>query len=246
MNPDPRILAAATDPKTRLEDLLSLAQARYGVSFETVTLGSMSLDVLQINDLPAYIDRLAGAAAPGAGVSLPFWARIWPASFPLAMMAAKLTSRPGARLLEVGAGPGLCGLAGARAGFRTLITDSEPEALLFCRAAILKNGLDAVAETALLDVSRHSPEAVFDVILGSEILYLPALHEPIAALLDKALAPHAGAQALLCCDGCREAAPFFARASREFAIQRSPSLCRSDTGESQTCMLYRLQRRPHA
>lgn len=246
MNADFRILAAATGPQSRLEDLLALANARYGVRFETVHLGSMALDVLQIEDLPAYIDHLVGRAPAGEAVTLPFWAKLWPAAFPLAMLASQMAPGHQATLLEVGSGPGLCGLAFARAGFKTLMTDSEPEAVLFCRAAILKNGLEALADAALLDISRHSPETCFDVIVASELLYLPTLHEPLTALLKKSLRPEAGAQALLSCDGCREAAPFFAGASREFAIQRSRAVCRSDAGESQTCTLYRLQRHPHA
>jgi len=46
---------------------------------------------------------------------------------------------------------------------------------------------------------------------------------------------------LLSCDQCREAAPFFERASRDFRIQRTQSVCRSDSGESKTCALYRLR-----
>ena len=60
-----------------------------------MALGSLSIDILQITDLPAYIDRLAARSAPGEKLVLPFWAKLWPASLPLAMLAAGLASRPG-------------------------------------------------------------------------------------------------------------------------------------------------------
>lgn len=241
MKNDPRILELATSPTATLDDILALSSARYPVAFETVSLGTMDIDILQIADLPAHIDSLVERARPGEKVVLPFWAKLWPASFPLAVLLSRLTPAPGANLLELGAGVGLCGLTGAKRGYGALITDIEPEALLFARAAILKNGLDHTAKVEYLDMARSMPDDRFDVIVASEALYIPELHEPLAGLLAGAIKRKAGAQALLSCDRCREAAPFFAKAQQDFLIQRTQSTCRSDSGESQTCVLYRMR-----
>lgn len=246
MKNDPRILELAKSPTATLDDVLALATSRYPVAFETVSLGTMDLDILQISDLSAYIDRLVEVARPGEKVSLPFWAKLWPASFPLAVLISRMAPAPGASLLELGAGMGLCGLAGAKRGYVTLITDIEPEALLFARAAILKNGLDHTSKVEYLDMARSMPDGRFDVIAASEALYIPELHEPLAGLLAGALKREPGAQALLSCDRCREAAPFFAKAQQDFTIQRTQSTCRSDSGESQTCVLFRMRSKPDA
>jgi predicted nicotinamide N-methyase len=246
MTPDPRLLEAALSPATTLDDVMALAGSRYPVAFETVTLGAVDIKILQIADLSAYIDRLVETAPAGQKISLPFWAKLWPASLPLAMLVSRLDPASGARMLELGAGLGLCGLAAAKRGFSALITDIEPEALLFIRAAILKNGLDDRARPAVLDMAAPTLNETFDVIAGSEALYMPHLHEPLADFLGKHAGTNPGSQVLLSCDQCREAAPFFARASRDFAIQRSQSTCRSDGGESQTCVLYRMRRRTNA
>ncbi|WP_051271720.1 class I SAM-dependent methyltransferase [Fundidesulfovibrio putealis] len=246
MTSDPRILELALDPASRLDDILALARSRYPVVFETVSLGGMDIDLLQIEDLPGYIDRLVETARPGEKIVLPFWAKLWPASFPLAMLAARTTPSPGKRLLELGAGLGLCGLAAAKKGIDSLITDIEPEALLFIRASILRNGLDAVARAGLLDMGAARLDDSFDVIVASEALYLPLLHEPLADFLVSHLKPGQDSHVLLSCDRCREAAPFFARVQQDFLIQRTQSTCRSDSGESQTCVLYRMRSRTNA
>lgn len=247
MNTDPRILELALSPEVTLDDVLALAGSRHPVAFETVSLGGMDLDILQITDLPAYVDRLAQSSRPGEKLVLPFWAKLWPASFPLAMLLSRLTPQPGgSSLLELGAGLGLCGLAAARRGFQALVTDIEPEALLFIRASILKNGLEAQARPALLDIRSPGIEDRFEVIVGSEALYLPELHEPMANLLVNHLAGGPASQALFSCDHCREAAPFFARIHQDFLIQRTQSTCRSSEGDSKTCVLYRMRSRTDA
>jgi len=243
---DPRVLELALSEESRLEDILALASSSYSVSFETVALGPLSIDLLQISDLSAYIDRLAARSAPGEKLVLPFWAKLWPASLPLAMLAAGLSPRPGRSVLELGAGLGLCGLAAAMRGCEATITDIEPEALLFIRASILKNGLENAARAALLDMRGGGLAKTFDVILASEALYLPSLHEPLRELMLRQLAPAPDAQVLLSCDHCREAATFFALAQQNFRIQRTQTTCRADSGDSQTCVLYRMTRRTDA
>ncbi|WP_243367227.1 methyltransferase [Fundidesulfovibrio soli] len=243
---DPRILELAVSADSRLEDILALAASRYPVRFETVALGPVSIDILQITDLSAYIDRLAARSAPGEKLTLPFWAKLWPASLPLAMLAAGLAARPGRKVLELGAGLGLCGLAAAVSGCDTTLTDIEPEALLFIRASIIKNGLEAKARTAILDISAGGADEAFDVILASEALYIPSLHAALQQVLLRQLAPRPDAQVLLSCDHCREAAAFFAQAQQNFRIQRTQTTCRADSGDSQTCVLYRMTRRTDA
>lgn len=246
MTPDPRMLEVALSPSTTLDDIMALAGSRYPVAFETVSLGQMDIELLQIADLSEYIDRLVETAPAGQKISLPFWAKLWPASLPLAMLISRLTPAPGGRMLELGAGLGLCGLAAAKRGYSALITDIEPEALLFIRAAILKNGLDAQAKPGVLDMTAPVLDETFDVIAGSEALYMPQFHEPLADFLGRHASTAPESQVLLSCDRCREAAPFFARASRDFLIQRTQSTCRSDGGESQTCVLFRMRRRTNA
>ena len=103
-----------------------------------------------------------------------------------------------------------------------------------------------MARPAALDIATPDTEERFDVIACSEALYMPELHAPLANFLASHLSPGPASQVLLACDRCREAKPFFARAQQDFLIQRTQSTCRSETGESQTCVLYRMRSRANA
>uniref|UniRef100_A0A7C3W898 Methyltransferase n=1 Tax=Fundidesulfovibrio putealis TaxID=270496 RepID=A0A7C3W898_9BACT len=247
MHDNDRFLELAQAPDARLDDLLALARTRYDVSFDTAHLGGLDVELLQIADLNAHIDTLMErAAATRQKLTLPFWAKLWPSSLPLAMLALRLKPAPGDSFLETGAGLGLCGLAAAIRGFETVITDIEPEALLFIRASILKNGLEGKARAARLDIAGGSLGRRFTVIAASEALYIPELHAPLITLFQEHLEDAPGAQIVLSCDRCREAMPFFAKAQQDYRIQRTETTCRTDAGESQTCVLYRMLRRTDA
>lgn len=244
MSDDQRILTLATAPDTRLDDLLTLARTRYAVHFEPVRLGEVAIDVLQISDLNAHIDRLLARASGPETLRLPFWAKIWPASFPMSLLLTRMDPAGGPRLLEIGAGVGLCGLVAARRGFDATISDIEPEALLFIRASILKNGLEATARAALLDFSTHRLETRFEVIVASEALYIPGSHVPLADCLLEHLAP--GGQVLLASDIARPAPKFFAHASRHFAMQRMEANYPGEDGQTKTSILFRMRALPDA
>jgi len=87
---------------------------------------------------------------------------------------------------------------------------------------------------------------LFTVIAASEALYIPELHAPLITLFQEHLEDAPGAQIVLSCDRCREAMPFFAKAQQDYRIQRTETTCRTDAGESQTCVLYRMLRRTDA
>ena len=126
-----------------------------------------------------------GEPPPGdAGIQPPYWADIWPAAVAL---GRRLLTMPlaGERVLEIGAGVGLAGLAAARAGASVLLTDREPIALEIVRRNAALNDLSV--ETAILDWFENPPEASFDWIIGADILYERQQAEPVARLLARLL-----------------------------------------------------------
>jgi len=244
MSDDDRISTLATAPDTRLDDLLALAATRFQVHFEPLRLGDMAIDVLQITDLSAHIDRLMARATGQQKLNLPFWAKIWPASFPMSLLLTRMDPASGPRLLEIGAGVGLCGLVAARRGFAAAISDIEPEALLFIRASILKNGLEATARAVRLDFMAGRLEERFDTVMASEALYIPDSHEPLVDCLKTHLAP--GGQLLLASDIARPAPKFFAHASAHFAMQRMEANYPGEDGQTKTSVIFRMRARPNA
>lgn len=241
-----KVLKQARKQDLSLEDLLAFLSARYPVHFETVRLGGSELKILQLSDMPAYLDRLTAKADVGGDLRLPFWAKIWPTSLAMALVLAGLNPANTPEILEIGAGVGLCGLAAAKKGIKAVISDIEPEAVLFIRAAILKNNLSDFAQARMVDFARDRLDQRFMTIAASEVLYLEDLHEPLLEFLQAHLADDPRAQVLMACDSSRRGAGFFSRASASFRIQRMTTKCPAPDGDSRECTIYRLLGANHA
>jgi predicted nicotinamide N-methyase len=204
-----------------LDELLALAGRRYDVRFEPVTVGDTTLELLQIADMEAVIDRLTRQSGDGP-LELPFWARIWPTSILMTYFLRRLSPKNASgatkSVLEIGAGVGICGLFAAAWGFDATITDIHPDALLFCRINVLKNGLSANARVCRADFSADRLGRRFDCIIGSEVLYLEDLHRPLVKFLSAHLSLDPEAEILLGRDYHRKAPIFFRRAEPDYDI----------------------------
>jgi predicted nicotinamide N-methyase len=232
-----------------LDELLDAAKRRYDVRFEPVTIGGTTLELLQIADLEALLDRLIQTAGTGP-IELPYWAKIWPASMLLGHFLAHLDAGDGRTLLELGGGIGICGLFAASRGFRTVITDIHPDALLFSQINILQNGLGDRASVARADFTTDRLERRFDVILGSEVLYMEDTYRGLLKFLLAHLSADPAAEVVLAKDYTRKATRFLGMAEKEFHIaervvgykETSPE---NGQPERKLCQIYRMRLRKH-
>jgi predicted nicotinamide N-methyase len=227
-----------------LDELLGAAQSRYDVHFEPVSAGGETLELLQIDDVAALIDRQLAQAGDGP-VELPYWATIWPAALLLAHSLRHLGPPQGRTLLEVGCGIGLCGLFAARQGFTTLLTDIHPDALLFTQINILHNGLADKASVARADFTTDRLGRRFDVILGAEVLYLQDTYRSLLKFFLAHLALKKEATLLLAKDFTRKATRFMDLADGEFTIAErvvgyKETAPESGQPERKLCQIYRL------
>lgn len=233
-----------------LDELLDAAKARYDVRFEPVTIGGVTLEILQLADLEALVDKLARKAGSGP-IELPYWAKIWPASMLLGHFLTHLGPGEGRSLLELGAGVGICGLFAAAMGFNALITDIHPDALLFSKINILRNGLADRADVARADFAADRLGRRFDVILGSEVLYLEDTYRGLLKFLLAHIALNQTAEVVLAKDFTRKASRFLGPAEKEFHLaervvgykETNPE---NGQPERKLCQVYRLRPRKHA
>ena len=233
-----------------LDELLDFAKSRYTVRFEPVAVAGETLEILQIADLEALVDRLAREAGNGQ-ITLPYWAKIWPAAMLLSHFLPHLGPGEGRSLLELGAGVGVCGLFAARRGFDVLITDINPDALLFSRINILQNGLSDRAHVARADFAADRLGRRFDVILGAEVLYIEDLYRGLCKFLLAHIATDPAAEVVLIKDFTRRAGRFMALAEKEFHIaERVVGYKETDPAdgkpERKLCQVFRLRPRKHA
>ncbi len=225
-----------------LDDLLALARREFGpVRFEEIRLGGAEFDVLQVADMPAYLDRLAGRTRPGESVNLPLWAKIWPSSLVMGSYCLCCRVDEGAEILEIGAGIGLCGLASAARGYKVLLTDNEPHAVLFARINILKNELSDRASAVLADFTSTDLGRRFGMIVGCEILYNERDYEPLAGFLARHIDDAPGAEIVLALEKKRGGRKFFELAEKRFDIAVKEVPCRDpESGEETISRLFRL------
>lgn len=237
-----KIEALARIERAGLDELLAMARAEFGeVGFEKASAGGETIEILQVLDMPAYLDRLAARSGSGRIAELPFWAKVWPASLILGAFLARAPLPDGAELLEIGAGVGLYGLLAAKRGARVLITDADPHALLFARAAILKNGLADRASTVLADFTTDRLGRRFDCIVGCETFYRDMDYDPVVGFLLDHLKPGPDCEVVLCQDKSRKGLAFFAKARERFRVlMKEIPYSGERPGEKSSVVLYRL------
>lgn len=96
----------------------------------------------------------------------------------------------GKRVIELGCGLGLAGIAAGLAGANVLFTDYIPQALEFAERNARLNGLDSGAfSTRVLDWEHPGTLQEFDVVFGSEIVYDYFFHGSLVRLLQRILKP---------------------------------------------------------
>ncbi len=139
---------------------------------------------------------------------LPYWAELWPSAIALARAVAR-RELGGRRVLELGCGLGLPGLAAAVGGARATLTDWAPEAVVAARDNAARNQVGVEA----LVCDWRAPEALvarapWDLVLLADVLYEARNVAPLLELL-----PRLGREVLLADPDRATAAPFLEAAT---------------------------------
>lgn len=123
---------------------------------------------------------------------------VWPGAYLLASYCSQpevARTLAGARVIELGAGSGVPGLAAWVAGARTVALTDLPENLDRLRAVVAANGASAGVEVQPVDWCAPPARAeAWDVLLAADCVFWPALFAPLLQTL-RALAHPDGAAA---------------------------------------------------
>jgi len=227
-----------------MDSLINLAVKKFGeVEFQPVSVGDHSFFVLQIKNMQQYIDKLMDKTRAGKTVSLPLWAKIWPASLVLGHSLSKFSLGENKTVLEIGAGAALSSMVFAKRGLRVTLADQDQDALLFSRINILKNGLEARAKTVKTDFKTPLAER-YDCVVGAELLYDEQSFNLLAPFVEKNLIEGLEGEVFFSLDLKRAARNFFASCNTHFNIMKSTvSFKDQETGDDRPVNLFRFKRK---
>jgi predicted nicotinamide N-methyase len=120
-----------------------------------------------------------------AGFGAPYWAHYWAGGLALARYVLDNPAVvAGLRVLDLGAGSGLVGIAAAKAGAREVVAaevDSYAVAALKLNMKLNRASISVVHG----DLTDGDPPPDIDVILVGDLFYAPHLSERVTAFLDR-------------------------------------------------------------
>ena len=115
--------------------------------------------------------------------------RVWPASAELALHVADVVR--GKRVVELGAGAGLAGLACKVLGAARVVLTDLPENLPLLQRNAARNGLDDVVVAPFDWLTPTTLGERFDVVLAADCVFWPELFEPLLNAIEAVAAPGA-------------------------------------------------------
>ena len=178
----------------------------YTTRLHTVRLGGHDFRIRALSDLQQFADPTGRASR--AGISSSLWSlfgQIWPSGRVLAEAMSSFDVA-GKRILELGCGLGLSSLVLSHRGANVVASDHHPLAESFLAYNAGLNNLPAVTYRDLPWAVPDNNLGMFDLIIGSDILYERDHAAQIAAMMLRHANPDA--ELLVTDPGRGNSAPF--------------------------------------
>lgn len=124
------------------------------------------------------------------GAEPPYWVEIWPASIAAARLLVRWGPLRGKRVLDLGCGLGVPGIAAASVGASVTFADRQTDALAFaCWNAQRAHEDRLAADARLCDWSQGQVEGQFDLLVLADVSYRPVHHRPLLRHIESCLGP---------------------------------------------------------
>ena len=175
------VLQGATDHwQPEMKEL----QEHYQLKTVKLQLENWNLELVKVADIDDLLDQLSDVD------ELPFWAELWPAAIGLATFISRnQVNFNERRVLELGAGTGLAGIAAKLAGADVTQSDFIEAAFKFIRVNCLRNHVP-VGRLLLADWRNFPVEPPgFDKIIGADIIYEKAMYCHLIQVFNRILKP---------------------------------------------------------
>jgi predicted nicotinamide N-methyase len=160
--------------------------------WRTIEVGQERFEMATCRGAEALLDELIAADPASPAVRderLPYWTEIWPSALAVAGRVLEAgRSLAGQRVLDLGCGLGLAGVAAGRCGAEVCFCDYDPQAVRFAALNWVAN-VGGTPWAVVMDWREPAFEAVFDRILAADIVYEKRFFEPVIHAFDCLLKP---------------------------------------------------------
>jgi len=156
----------------------------YQLKNETITVNHIDYEIRSLKDRQQFYD--AGQLAEAVGISSATWSLfgvVWPSSRVLALRVSQLMLE-GKRVLEIGCGLALSSLVLHRMGMDITASDYHPLAQDFLDENVRANALPPIPYQVGNWETDNPLLGGFDLIIGSDVLYEPAMAMTVARFID--------------------------------------------------------------
>jgi predicted nicotinamide N-methyase len=158
-----------------------------GWSDREVTIGPHVFRLFMPSDPDRLLDHLESPEATARPhLADPYWAKLWPAAPLLAEAIVRNPPPRGMRVLELGCGSGLVGIAALACGLDVTFSDYVPLTVELALENAARNGFDG-AKGVVLDWRQPHDER-FPMIVAADVTYDRENLDPLLGVLDRMLA----------------------------------------------------------
>jgi predicted nicotinamide N-methyase len=144
---------------------------------------------LVLPDARDWFRRGEWADATERGAEPPYWVQVWPASLAIARWLVRRGSLAGQRVLDLGCGLGIPGLAAATVGADVTFADLEADALAFAGWNAAHVAAPERVHAVGLDWRSTTIAGTFDLVILADVTYRPIHHVAMKRQLAACLAP---------------------------------------------------------
>jgi predicted nicotinamide N-methyase len=158
-----------------------------GWSERTIVVGRHAFTLLLPTEPDAFLEQLEDIeTSDQPHFADPYWAKLWPAAINLAAAMVRRPFLPGTRILELGCGSGLVGLAALASGLDVTFSDYVPKAVELALENASRNGYPN-GHGLVLDWRDPQLEQ-WPVILAADVTYDRTHIELLLNVLTRMLA----------------------------------------------------------
>lgn len=184
---NPALEHAGDNHRLSADDLIGFPPLACGWVLREYAIENRTLKLVLPHQPDMLLDDPSVRAASVEDDYMPYWAYLWPAALEMSRAVLRANWSARTRVLELGCGLGLAGIAAMAAGCDVTLTDYDAMSVHVASRNAELNGFRNFRSHTL--DWRLPPAEQFTVILGCDVTYEQRNHAPILALLQSCLEP---------------------------------------------------------